>query len=85
MAYAPDLPKRWKAGQEDAITWRAASFKKRVLNSLGNMALTKNSLRRMGAGKQPQLNASPLLVIIKDRLRIKRLTKRYKAWLAEQS
>jgi len=84
MAYAPDLPKRWKAGEQEQITWRQASFKNRVLTSLGNMALTKNSLRRMGAGKPPSLNAVPLFVIIKDRLRIKGLTKRYKKWLEER-
>lgn len=85
MAYAPDLPNRWKSGEQKQITWRKAAFKKRVFTALGNMALTKNNLHRLGAGKKPSLNASPLLVLIKDRLRLKRLTKRYKNWLAAQS
>lgn len=81
MAYVPDLPKQWAAGEALQISWRQAQFKKRVLTALGNMALTKNSLHLMGAGKAPTLNASPLLSIVKDRLRIRRLTKRYKKWL----
>ena len=85
MAYVPDLPKQWQARQSLKITWRTASFKKPVLNVISNMALTKNSLHRMGRGQGPSLNASPLLSLIKDRLRIKRLTKRYKKWLAGRS
>ena len=82
MAYVPDLPNQWQAGHALKVSWRQASFKKRILTALGNMALTKNSLHLMAAGKAPKLNASPLLSIIKDRLRIRRLTKRYKIWLA---
>ena len=76
MAYVPDLPLQWQKGESLKVTWRQAAFKKKILTALGNMALTKNSLHRMGAGKAPALSASPLLSIIKDRLRIKRLTKR---------
>ena len=82
MAYVPDLPAQWKAGQSLKVTWRKASFKKPVLNVIGNMALTKNSIHQMGAGRGPSLDASPLFSLIKDRLRIKRLTKRYKKWVA---
>lgn len=85
MAYAPDLPNRWKDGSLEQVTWRRASFKKRMLVAIGNMALTKNNLHRIGANKAPDANASPLWVLIKDRLRLRRLTKRYKTWLAEQS
>jgi len=84
MAYAPDLPKRWQDGTLQQVTWRRAAFKKRVLVAIGNMALTKNNLHRIGAGKAPDPSASPLWVLIKDRLRLWRLTKRYKKWLAEQ-
>lgn len=82
MAYVPDLPNQWRANSALKITWRKASFKTVAINGLANMALTKRSLHRVGAGQSPLLNASPLLSIIKDRMRIKRLTKRYKKWLA---
>ena len=82
MAYVPDLPNKWRAGEALHVTWRQAVFKKSFLVAVGNMALTKNNLYRMAAGKGPSLNASPMLSIIKGRLRTKRLTKRYKKWLA---
>jgi len=85
MAYAPDLPNRWQGGTLQQVTWRRAAFKKRVLVAIGNMALTKNNLRRLGAGKAPDPSASPIFVLIKDRLRIRRLTKRYRKWLAKQT
>ena len=81
MAYVPDLPNRWKNGESLKITWRRAAFKNKVLTALGNMALTKNSLHRMGDGNGPAPSASPLISIVKDRLRIRRLTKGYKKWL----
>jgi len=84
MAYVPDLPAQWKAGAAQKVTWRLASFKNPALNGISNMALTKNSIHRMGNGRAPLLGASPLISLVKDRLRVKRLTKRYKAWLAGQ-
>ncbi len=84
MAYAPDLPKLWQSKGDAQITWRKAAFKNRAFTALGNMVLTKNNLHRLGAGKPPTTNASPLWILIKDRLRLRRLTKRYKNWLAAQ-
>jgi len=42
------------------------------------MAMVKQQLRRIGAGKQPNLSASPLWALITDQLRGAKLTKRYK-------
>ena len=42
------------------------------------MALVKQQLRRIGAGKSPNLTASPLWALITDQVRAAKLTKRYK-------
>jgi hypothetical protein len=46
------------------------------------MAVIKRQLQRMGQGKQPKLNSSPLFSLIRDRIRLKKLTKRYQDYRA---
>ncbi len=43
------------------------------------MALAKRQLQRMGKGKKPKSNASPIISLIGDQIRLKRLTKAYRA------
>jgi hypothetical protein len=42
------------------------------------MAITKRQLQRIGKGKAPKLNSSPLFSLIFDQLRLKKLTKIYR-------
>jgi hypothetical protein len=37
----------------------------------------------MGKGKQPKVNVSPIFSLIRDRIRLKKLTKRYKNYLSK--
>jgi len=46
------------------------------------MAVVKRQLQRMGKGKDPKANVSPLFSLIRDRVRLKKLTKRYQKYLA---
>lgn len=85
FAYAPHLPRDWQVGNNTAITIPAANFKMKMLRALGTMAMTKVQLHRMGAGKTVKPNVNALAAIIGDRIRISRLTKRYKRWLAAKS
>ena len=78
LAYCPDLIERWNKepkyiGQIPSVSWRD-----KTLSGLANMALVKRQLRRLGAGKPPFKNASALLTLILDQIKILRLTKRYK-------
>ncbi|GAF51794.1 hypothetical protein JCM18900_275 [Psychrobacter sp. JCM 18900] len=49
------------------------------------MAVIKRQLQRMGQGKSPKPNASPIFSLISDRIRIKKLTKRYHQYLNKYS
>jgi hypothetical protein len=53
-------------------------WKDKTLSGLATMAMVKQQLRRVGAGKSPILSASPLWALITDQLRSAKLTKRYK-------
>ena len=85
MAYAPNLPDNWQAGRSSEVRLPRLSWKNKTLAALGSMALTKEQLHIMGAGKPPKSGQNAVIAIIKDRLRVRKLTKRYKAWLQTQS
>jgi hypothetical protein len=53
-------------------------WKDKTLSGLATMAIVKQQLRRIGAGKSPKLSASPLWALITDQVRGVKLTKRYK-------
>jgi 2,4-dienoyl-CoA reductase-like NADH-dependent reductase (Old Yellow Enzyme family) len=78
LALTPDLPNKWQhdtavLGHIPVVNWQD-----KTLSGLATMALVKQQLRRIGAGKAPKLNASPLWALITDQVRGLKLTKRYK-------
>ena len=78
LASVPDLPNVWQV-QPDVIGHiPVVNWKDKTLSGLATMSLVKQDLRRLGRGKSPKLNASPLLALIKDQLRSAKLTKRYR-------
>ncbi|NNC37037.1 MAG: NADH:flavin oxidoreductase/NADH oxidase family protein [Acidimicrobiales bacterium] len=82
MAYAPALPTQWQAKENLNIALPQLSWKNKLLKVMAGMAMTKEQLHLMGAGKPPKLKQNAILVILKDRIRLRGLTKRYKKWLA---
>jgi 2,4-dienoyl-CoA reductase-like NADH-dependent reductase (Old Yellow Enzyme family) len=80
LAMAPELPRRWQAGEASVAPRPQVGWKDKVLASLATMAVVRRQLQRMAAGKAPQRQASPLLTLIADQLRAMRLTRRYRGW-----
>lgn len=85
MAYAPHLPKQWQAGENLEIELSNVSWRNKVFRVLANMAMTKRQMHLMGAGKSPKVKQNAVLVVIKDRMRLAGITKRYKKWLVDQT
>lgn len=79
LAYAPDLPDRWKRAEAvievPRVEWKSS------LASSATMALTKLQLQRMGRGRRPTFRAWAPLVLLRDQLRTRRLNKSYRRWL----
>lgn len=84
LAYAPDLPNRWRAA-EAAVQVPVLRWKNRAIAGLATMAMTKLQLRRLGAGKAPKPAAWAPLVLVRDRLRMARRSRRYRAWLQRRA
>jgi len=83
LTLEPDLPARWQAGEDTQASMPAVSWSDKTLAALATMAVIKRQLRRLGARRNSKPQASPLLSLILDRLRIQRLTRRYRQWLEQ--
>jgi 2,4-dienoyl-CoA reductase-like NADH-dependent reductase (Old Yellow Enzyme family) len=82
LAMNPSLPNDWKKDSQLSAHNPVVEWKDKTLSAIATMAVIKRQLQRMGQGKQPKLNSSPLFSLIRDRIRLKKLTKRYQDYRA---
>jgi 2,4-dienoyl-CoA reductase-like NADH-dependent reductase (Old Yellow Enzyme family) len=78
LAFSPNLPQRWKTSPDAVAILPQVKWQDKTLAALATMAITKRQLQRIGKGKAPKLNSSPLFSLIFDQLRLKKLTKIYR-------
>jgi 2,4-dienoyl-CoA reductase-like NADH-dependent reductase (Old Yellow Enzyme family) len=78
LAFNPELPKLWQTSPDTRVTIPEIKWKDKTIASVAMMAITKRQLHRMGKGKPPKLNASPLFSLIADHMRSQKLTKIYR-------
>lgn len=84
FAFQPTLPAKWREGAMPDVAIQQVRWKKKVFASLASMAVVKVQLHRIGAGRAPKRNVSPLLALISSQLEAARRTRRYKAWIARR-
>jgi len=78
-------PSEWQQEQSLEVTLPSLSWKNKTLAALGMMAITKAQLNRLANGKSPKLKLNPVVTIIKDRVKTKWRTQRYKRWRKSSS
>ena len=78
LALTPDLPNKWQKDPAVLGHIPEVKWKDKTLSGLAVMALVKQQLRRVAAGKSAKTSASPIWAIITDQLRSAKLTKRYR-------
>lgn len=83
LAQVPDLPARWHNGEDLHAPQPQVNWNDKVLAALATMAMVRRQLQRLGAGKSVHPSPSPLFTLIRDQLRLKRLTTRYRCWLRQ--
>jgi len=79
LAFYPHLPNTWRQQAETAVQIPQVSWSDKTMAALATMAIVRRQLQRMGKGKSPKLNSSPLWTMISDRIRLMQLTKKYRA------
>ncbi|MGP9543934.1 NADH:flavin oxidoreductase/NADH oxidase family protein [Psychrobacter sp. AOP7-B1-25] len=85
LAMSPSLPNDWKSDNTLSAYNPVVRWKDKTLSAVATMAVIKRQLQRMGQGKSPKPNDSPIFSLISDRIRIKKLTKRYHYYLNKYS
>ncbi len=83
LAMNPALPKQWQTDDKISASDPAVRWRDKTLSAIATMAVVKSQLQRMGQGKSPKRKSSPIVSLIKDRMRLKKLTKRYRNYLAK--
>lgn len=82
LAMNPALPNDWKKDGSLSAHNPMVQWKDKTLSAVATMAVIKRQLQRMGKAKTPKPNASPILSLLSDRIRLSKLTKRYQRYLA---
>lgn len=85
LAIAPDLPRAWLAGKDDAPVLTPITWKNKTLASLANMAAVKFQLRRLSEGRAPHPAVSPLRALIVQQLANASRTRWYRRRMAQAS
>ena len=81
LAMNPSLPNDWKKDSTLSARNPIVQWRDKTLSAVATMAVIKRQLHRMGKGKPPKPNASPIFSLIADRIRLKKLTKRYQRYI----
>ncbi|MFG2874600.1 2,4-dienoyl-CoA reductase [Streptomyces sp. NPDC048337] len=82
LAFRPELPARWKEGEDLRVTAPRLAWKDQDLAAAGALAFTRAQLKRLADGKGPRSGGSPRLVFGADMVRQRAQIRRYKTWLA---
>ncbi|MEW2415981.1 NADH:flavin oxidoreductase/NADH oxidase family protein [Streptomyces sp. NPDC046866] len=82
LAFRPDLPARWRAGEDVAVTVERLDWKDRDVAGAGLLAFVRHQLHRLARGLEPRPQASPRAAFALDRLRHWRRVRAYGTWLA---
>ncbi|MGU7783164.1 NADH:flavin oxidoreductase/NADH oxidase family protein [Burkholderia sp. PU8-34] len=80
LACIPDLPNRWRDGQAVDAPGVHVQWRDKGMAGLATMALIKRRLRAIAAGRRPARHYSPVLTLVLDQLRMRKLTRRYRQW-----
>lgn len=83
LAMNPSLPNDWKLNDALSAHDPMVRWKDKTMSAIATMAVIKRQLQRMGKGKSPKTNSSPIFSLVSDRMRLNKLTKRYKKYLSQ--
>jgi 2,4-dienoyl-CoA reductase-like NADH-dependent reductase (Old Yellow Enzyme family) len=85
IAVTPDLPNRWRAGNEATEQLKPISWSDKTLASAASMSLVRHQMRRITRGKDPSGKTHPLHALVCDQRMQRRARGRYRAWLEERA
>lgn len=81
MAFTPNLVNAWTTKPDLVGFIPNVEWKNKTFAALATMAIVRRQLQRLGKSKQPKLNSSPFFSLVKDQIRLSKLTKRYRKYV----
>ncbi|WP_246793319.1 NADH:flavin oxidoreductase/NADH oxidase family protein [Burkholderia perseverans] len=82
LSIAPDLPRRWRAGEALAPALRPVTLKNKALGAMANMAMVKYQLVRLSRGRGTKPDVWPIGALVRQRLANACQVRRYRRWSA---
>lgn len=80
LAFEPEVINRWKAGHARKAEIPQVRWKNKRLASFAAMVLAYHQLERIAEGKDPKPVRFPFLALMRNQIKAKRWTKRYRKW-----
>jgi 2,4-dienoyl-CoA reductase-like NADH-dependent reductase (Old Yellow Enzyme family) len=84
LAQCPELPHQWHAGRNVDGLEPEVRIANKTIASLATMALVRRQLHRVGAGKRPLRHPNAIFSLVRDQLRARWLTRRYRRWMSQR-
>lgn len=82
IAVQPDLPNRWRQGNDDAPALRPVAWKNKPLASLARMSAVRYQLVRLSRGRRTAPDVAPWWALIAAQLKARRQAREYRRWMA---
>jgi 2,4-dienoyl-CoA reductase-like NADH-dependent reductase (Old Yellow Enzyme family) len=84
LAVEPDLPTKWRNGDDTAVEFAPVAIKDKALASAAGMARVRVQLRRLGNGQPTRPTVNPTLAYVREAIRQRRALRRYRRWLGRR-
>lgn len=85
MAFEPNLVNNWRQGKTLEIDIPQVHWKNKRIAGLASMILAYVQLERISVGKDPNKGGIPILAVIANQIKSKKMTKRYQKWRASHA
>jgi hypothetical protein len=85
IATTPDLPSRWRNGQEASERLRPVNWSDKTLASAASMALARHQMRRVTRGREPTGRTHPVHAFVCDQRAQRKALGRYRTWLESRA
>jgi hypothetical protein len=85
MAFEPNLVNNWRQGKTLEIDIPQVHWKNKRIAGLASMILAYVQLERISVGKAPNKGGIPILAVIANQIKSKKMTKLYQKWRASHA
>ncbi|MCP1626398.1 NADH:flavin oxidoreductase/NADH oxidase family protein [Pseudomonas nitroreducens] len=83
LAVEPTLPRRWQAGEGTKVEPIVVAWKNKAFAAVATQSVVKKQLTLLSQGRPTNPHTSPLLALIGNQLKLRKLSRRYRRWVAQ--